>query len=96
MSRGDGEHSFGHGQYCYWCGVDGDDPEIEKPCDERERQKPDVETEAHFDAREDLGVQIEDLGGVNFTYSETTLEEVAAKVLALKPRRGKLRVQEQK
>lgn len=48
MSRGDGQHSFGHGRSCYWCGLYGDDAEIAKPCDERERRKPTEGAMAHF------------------------------------------------
>lgn len=40
MPTGDGDHSFGHSSHCYWCGLDGDDSAIEKPCDERENKKP--------------------------------------------------------
>ena len=84
MSQGDGEHSFGHGSHCYWCGVDGDSPEIEKPCDERDNRKPSDEEMAAFDARRVRG---ETAAAVAEDYGMGMIEwdEMLARIAALAP-----------
>lgn len=59
---GDGLHAFGHGPTCYWCGLDGDDPAIEKPCDERKNRQPSEASMRHFEctsAIEDARYELE-------------------------------------
>jgi hypothetical protein len=84
MSRGDGDHSFGHCSECYWCGVDGDDPEIEKPCDERQNKKPTDEEMAKYNARQNLGEQVSNLG-FEFGMHMIEWDVMVARILALAP-----------
>ncbi len=52
------DHSYGHGQHCYWCGADGD-TEDGRPCDERLNKRPSVDTMAEVDRRERVTQRIE-------------------------------------
>lgn len=84
--RGDGVHSFGHGPTCYWCGVDGDDPEIEKPCDEREHQKPSEASMKHYEcvsAIEDARYMLEQ---TELTCETNGYRDVAKEVYGLRLR----------
>jgi hypothetical protein len=82
--RGDGQHSFGHGEFCYWCGLRDDDPELEKPCDERETQKPSEEAMAAYHAREELGEQIVALA-YEFGWGAIWWDEMMSRIQALRP-----------
>ncbi len=54
-------HSYGHGQFCYYCGVDGD-KEDEKPvCDYAVRQPPSARTMAAYDAQVKLSEKLQDI-----------------------------------
>lgn len=83
MSEGDGHHTFGHGQFCYWCGIDGDTRAVDQPCDERERKKPSAEAMAAFDARYDLGERIGAIAA-DFGLGMIEWDEMVAKIVALK------------
>lgn len=55
------EHSYGHGQHCYWCGADGD-TEDGKPCDESVNKRPTPEQMQHYNctsAIEDARYELE-------------------------------------
>jgi hypothetical protein len=56
-----GDHGYGHGDTCYWCGADGD-TEDDRPCDERLRKKPTEHQMNHYHcvaAIEDAKIELE-------------------------------------
>src|SRR5262245_66600799 len=84
MIRGDGQHTFGHGQYCYWCGVDGDDPEIEKPCDERENRKPSEASMRHYDCTSAIEDARRELQDAELTCEKNGYRETAKALYGLR------------
>lgn len=46
--RGDGEHSYGHSDSCYWCGYNPDEDAPKPVCDERLNAKPTPAQMSHY------------------------------------------------
>lgn len=81
----DSEHSYGHGEACYWCGYNPD-TEPERPCDERLHKKPTDAQMNHYEcvsqaeeARDDL--ERAEATCEHFGYRETAKELYAARLL---------------
>ena len=54
-------HSYGHGQFCYYCGIDGDDEVPGVPCPQTIRRPPTEEEMAPYRALCELS---EDVSGI--------------------------------
>ncbi len=57
----DKSHSYGHGQYCYYCDVDIDSPEANQDCQETLRKKATPEEREAWKKKEVLIRKIEDV-----------------------------------
>ena len=67
-------HSYGHGQFCFYCGADAE-TEDDKPCDESLHQKPTVEDVARWDRRERAAQGLEVIA---FEYANGIIETTDA------------------
>ena len=97
----DQQHSFGHGQECYWCGFD---PVVdaERACDERLRKRPTDAQMAHYkcvsaieDAQRELREALrvcENFGyldaGIELRVEQSRLSEVIERLNRLRPPRA--------
>jgi hypothetical protein len=74
-------HSYGHGQFCYYCGIDGDDEVAGAACPQTLRKQPTDEEMAPYRALCKLG---EDIGAVAQTLEwGAELDAVEAQIKTL-------------
>lgn len=86
--RGDGLHSFGHGEFCHYCGLRDVDIELtEQHCDEREHAKPTEEESNAYSARLELSEQVAAIAEIEFGITQSIeWDEMMTKIAALRPK----------
>lgn len=79
MPTGDQDHSYGHGESCFWCGYNPD-KEPERACDERLNKKPSDAQMAHYDCTSAIEDAKHELETAELTCEKKGYREIAKEV----------------
>lgn len=74
-------HSYGHGQFCYYCECDGEDPIADAaPCNFSVRQPPSKEQMAEYDASRQISEDIGDIAR-DLEFGMADLDQVEQRII---------------